>query len=294
MSALVALALVAAQDTLTGHTREVNCVAVSPDGKTVASGSVDDTARLWSDGGSKVLEGHDGDVTTLAFSPDGKLLATGEMYKKIRVYEVATGALKTTIEGLDGRVTGVAWSPSGATLYASNIDRTICAFEANGGAPTAKVTLSYQVVGVAVSKDGTVASLDDKGGVVLWSPKLERKAAFEHGNGARSLAFSPDGLRLVTSGGNGPLKLWDVSTGDAAAGFNGPALDGLGVAFSPDGTKIAVGTFDNLVVVVDAATGAIKAKHTKHERVVTGVAWSPDGKRLYSSSMDMTVRSWPG
>jgi len=282
------------QETFKGHTKEVLCVAVSPDGNTVASGSADDTVRLWSAGQSKVLGGHDGDVTCLAFSPDGSTLATGEMYKKVRVYDAATGALKVTIDGLDGRVTGLAFSPDGKTIYASSVDNALRAFAVSGGDAKAKAAHQNQVVGVAVSQDGTVASMDVKGTVRIFGPDLKDKARAQHGESGRSLAFSADGKRLVTSGGTGAIRVWDVAAGAEITGFTGAKLDGLGVAFSPDGTKIAVGTFDNLVVILDAASGSERARFKNHERPVTGVAWSPDGRRVYSASMDMTVRAWPG
>ena len=78
-------------DTLKGHTDGVYCVAYSPDGKTLASGSVDKTIKLWSVATGKeqaTLKGHMKEVSSVAYSPDGKTLASGSFDGTIKLWDM--------------------------------------------------------------------------------------------------------------------------------------------------------------------------------------------------------------
>ncbi|EXA29668.1 hypothetical protein FOVG_18859 [Fusarium oxysporum f. sp. pisi HDV247] len=87
---------------LKGHSGWIFSVAFSPDGKLIASGSLDDTIKIWNAATGEVkhtLEGHDGGVFSIAFSPDGNLIASGPHDKTIKVWNAATGEVKHTLVG---------------------------------------------------------------------------------------------------------------------------------------------------------------------------------------------------
>ena len=113
-------------------------------------------------------------------------------------------------------------------------------------------------------------------------------------NVVRSVAFSPDGHRIVSGSYDRTLRLWDAATGQPI----GPPLTGhtdvvRSVAFSPDGRRIVSGSDDLTVRLWDADTGRpIRPPLTGHGGHVTSVAFSPDGRRIVSGSDDRTVRLW--
>ena len=125
---------------MSGHTNFVMSVAFSPDGDTLASGSVDNTVRLWSVASRATLatlSGHTGAVFSVAFSPDGATLASGSDDKSVRLWSVASRATVATLSGHTADVWSVAFSPDGATLAYGSWDDTVRLWSVASSTPRA-------------------------------------------------------------------------------------------------------------------------------------------------------------
>ena len=107
-----------------------------------------------------------------------------------------------------------------------------------------------------------------------------------------SVAFSPDGTRLISGYMDRALKLWDAAGGQLIRTFEGHSGEVLSVAFSSDGMRLLSGGWDRTVKLWDAASGKLIRTFEGHSGSVWSVAFSPDGTRLLSGSFDGTVRVW--
>lgn len=171
--------------TLTGHTDDVTSVAFSSDSRTVASGSVDTTVRLWdvdTDAHKATFAGHTARVVSVAFSPDGSLLASGSDDNTIILWDIDTGEPKTTFVAHTDGINDVAFSPDGKTLASCGYryDTTLKLWDVETG--TLKTTFSGS----------------------------------GHKYGIADIAFSPDGQTLASGGWEGTILLWDLMPGIAA------------------------------------------------------------------------------
>lgn len=263
---------------LDSHTGSVSSIAFSPDGTLLASGSSDDTIKLWDAKTWRelhTLTWHAGPVTSVAFSPDGTLLVSGSQDRTVKLWDTKTGQGIRKIDELADSVWAVAFSPDTKVIaFASSVSPlNVSECGTTGNCPDGEIRLfdigASQEISRLVGHKGWVTALvfspNSKllasGGWADWSIKLwdvrtgKEIASFtskgQSGSSVRSIAFSPDGSILAAIIGS-EVKLWNIQTGNEIPNsINHPdsqnrdllasgSLSNL--AFSPDGTLLALGS----------------------------------------------------
>ena len=190
-----------------GHTETVTSLAFKPNSYLLASGSWDDTIRIWDVGDNtnlrhvRTLRGHTADVTSVAWSPDGSTLASGSGDGTVRLWNPDNGINFAVLRGHTEQVWCVAWHPDGRILASGSRDKTIR----------------------------------------LWNPDTHGtlRVLRGHTEPVSSLSFHPNGQTLVSATGSGSdtlFRLWNPNTGAHKATL----ASGIGEpTFSPDGQILA-------------------------------------------------------
>ncbi|BAY62783.1 serine/threonine protein kinase with WD-40 repeats [Calothrix brevissima NIES-22] len=285
--------------TLQGHFDWVLSVAISPDGKTLASGSRDKTIKFWNLATGKeidTLEGHSHYVNSLAFSPNGKILASSSHDKTIKLWDVGVAREIYTLQGHSRYVNSVTFSPDGKILASGSHDKTIKLWDMTTGRLIHTIQAhSRRVTSVVFSPDGKIiASGSHDKTIKLWDITTGWliRTIQEHSHYVNSVAFSPDGKTLASGSHDKTIKLWDITTGGLIRTIQAHSRRVRSVVFNPDGKTLASGSHDKTIKLWDITTGGLIRTIQAHSRLVRSVTFSPSGKILMSGSGDKTIKIW--
>ncbi|KAF6741014.1 hypothetical protein DFP72DRAFT_1122338 [Ephemerocybe angulata] len=278
----------------------VSAVAVSGDGRIIASGTQNGLVHLLDASTGKVqtiLKGHTHWVRSVTFSWDGTRVASGSYDKTVRVWDASTGRAVSILRGHRGWVNSVAFSGDGTGIVSGSYDKTVRIWDASTGMAIGVVVgHSDRVTSVAFSGDGTqIVSGSQDRTVRVWdaSTGMAVRLLEGHTDYVTSVAFSGDGARIVSGSHDSTVRVWDASTALAKSVLlEGHSDRVTSVAFSGDGTRIVSGSQDRTVRVWDASTGKAVSVLEGHRDCVKSVAFSEDGTWIISGSHDRTVRVW--
>ena len=254
--------------TFTGHTDNVCGVAVSPNGKTVLSGSWDKTSRVWdltkeaAEGGDaepiKVIK-EEKEIASAVFNLDGTKFCLGGAGGFLHVYDSMSYERLAELKSHTGLIRSLTISRDGMKLFSGSYDNTL--------------------------KIWNVATEDAES----WSC---RRTLVGHSSNIKCISESPCSKYLASSSEDGTAKVWDLATGSELRTIKAHEKTMFGVSFE-EGGRIVSASEDGKVKLINLATkGRDALKLEGHKGGVKAVAPSADGKKVVSGGEDNKVHIW--
>ncbi len=280
----------------------VSEIAWSSDGRTLASGSVDHTIRLWNGLTGKLLqkfEGHDDLVHSVAWSPDGGILASGSADYRIKLWWRRNGELLRTLEGHEDDISSLTWAPDGKILASASRDKTIRLWDIQSG-QSIQTFEGHQgpVYGVTWSPDGKLlasASFDHTIGIWDIEGGVLRQTLNAHEGAVSCVAWSPDSQILASGSFDDTIRFWERETGQQTMVLESHTDAVLSIRFSLDGYLLASKSYDNTVRLWHCKTGKLLAVLAEPSAVMNfgGIAFHPEESILAThGKSDKGIRIW--
>ncbi len=290
--------------TIAGHLDTVSSVAFSPTPTILATGSADNTVKIWqSDTGKliRTLLGHSDTVNCVAFSPNNNgetppLIASGSGDKTIKIWHLDTGKLIHSLTGHSVTVFSIAFSPDGEMLASASGDGTIRLWHPGTG-KLLNVLAGHSdfVESVAFSPSGlSIASGSWDNTIRIWQVSTGKllHTIKGHSGGVWSVTFSPDSQTLASNSGDNTIKLWHPETGTLNYTLTENSDSAWSVVFSPDGQSLASDSGNDTIKIWHLPSRKVRSTLSGHLSQVRSIAFSRDGKMLATGSDDKTFKIW--
>jgi WD40 repeat protein len=289
------------KSTFTTNLSYIFTVAISPDGKLLATGDSHGKISLWQiTDGQQCLswEAHTGWARSLVFSADGRTLVSCSDERIIKKWDCQTGECLQTYTGHTGFVWTVALveSQNYSMLASSGVDTTIRFWDIETG-ECLKTLLGHTnwIWSIALTPNAEIlASGSADKTIRLWDVLTGEclKILQEHTDVIWAVAFSRDGKTLVSGSADCTVKIWHIDKGDSLATLYGHTAPVWCLACSQDGKTLASGSADRTIRLWDLQTGECRKTLQGHSNGIRSLVFSPDGQILIASDEDQTVKFW--
>ncbi len=297
---------------LQGHTAPLQTACFSGDATRVLTSSEDGTARIWSASPSRstiLLKGHTSSVMAAAFSPDcTQLVTSSASYENsLRVWRLDAGEQLALLKGHVSAIYTVSYSPDGKKVLSGSLDGTSRIWDVES---QRQLTIMKghvgRVISVAFSPDATrvvtgARTHTGPGNVKypaddtarIWDAGTgQQLALLRHDQGVESVAFTPDGTKVISGSAEGTIRIWDAESARDPSVLKGHSNWVRSLAISRDGQRLASASGDRSGIVWDLAAGTQVERLVGHTGLLDRIAFSNDGKRLVTGSRDQTLRVW--
>jgi WD40 repeat protein len=291
------------QLTITGNNQRVGSVAFSSDSMFIVSGFDDGKLRVWDS--ATGVQRHsinglaEGWVDCVAVSSDGKSIFSAANKGTVRVWDANTGKPLSTTPYQEQSHTSVVVSRHGNFIASGCSQSTVQLWDAVPGNLKRAIQTGPRdwTASVAFSDDSKFLAVGFWNGTI-WVSELatpmdvEKRRPLGHTNQVTAVAFSGNGLLVVSGSKDRTARVWSATTGVELSIMSGHTKPVTSVAFSGDGKLVVSGSDDCTARVWEAATGKELHTFTGHKRRVGSVAFSGDDKLVVSGSYDHTARVW--
>lgn len=272
-----------------GHSEEIACISVNPDGATIATGSWDGTIKIWDCKSKKCLNtlfGHTDQVTELRHSADGSQLISSSNDDSIKIWNLRTGnrASEVTTASDDASITYVCVSPDSNQVAVSTSDYRLRTYDLRTYTVIMDVQLDFLTTRLEYTSDGSlIAAVGDYKShliaIVDTATGARKSMISEQDENFYSVAFSPDSKLLVSVSSGKTIRVWDVMTGKQLRSLSlGPLGYTHFIRFSPDGNKL-VAASNSEFVFWDTKSWSSKTEKFHYPRA-NCFCFSPDGTKL--------------
>jgi WD40 repeat protein len=238
------------------------------------------------------------DVSAIDFSPDGKYIATVSLDKTIRVLDGTDPKKLVTCQQHTEGVVAVKFSPDGKYLATASLDATagLGVMSKDGSISNFKLLHHNRpVVAIDFSRDGKfLATASTDGSVQIWNAKNYQTVAFLKDKAyVRAVSFSPSGRYLAAVSLDNEVRVWDWNNHKFDQKFILlPQKNVVAIAFSPkNGKYLAAASADGTVQVWDT-TNSKEIARLKHQTYVMAIKFSPDGRYLATVSLENKAKVW--
>ena len=276
------------------HASLAMAVALSPDGRTFASGGHDGVLFVGLRPEApvdEVLRGHEGWVEALTFTGERRLVSGGE--EGLRAWELSAGTSRESRPFGEGAVT-LATHPQGRLLAAGTMTGTVRLLDAASGQVLQELAgVAGSVRALAFSPDGALLAAGGDDDILLWAMPTGAMVGRLQGHSGKvwSLAFSPTGHRLASGGADKTLRLWDVARRQQVLQRDrGGTVRAL--VFTPSGEQLVSAGMKQPLQLWEAAELRPLQELEEHPVGVLALDLSRDGAFLASSGLDLTVKVW--